>query len=220
MQLVDKIEKRRFVGREFLLWLWFEAELLDATLQTREHGSFGLWLEKRLSLSSGKQSTRIAAPSPGLGREAKEALLAGQLPESAGIRLARGDGETGFTFNAERLAIAGLKLNTALGDEPAEAPTDLIAKLQGQRGGRPSHKAKQSDEEADYEQFYERMQLTQEIESLLEGLYADFIALRLSETWTRDVVPLMAAWARGEEISADGYLATKKRVTRSLARAG
>ena len=58
MQLVDRIEKRRFVGREFLLWLWFESELFDATLSTGAHGSFGLWLEKRLVLSAGKQSTR------------------------------------------------------------------------------------------------------------------------------------------------------------------
>ena len=42
MQLVDRIERRRFVGREFLVWLWFESELFDATLSTKEHGSFGL----------------------------------------------------------------------------------------------------------------------------------------------------------------------------------
>ena len=41
MQLVDRIEKRRFVGREFVLWLWFESELFDATLSTKEHGEFG-----------------------------------------------------------------------------------------------------------------------------------------------------------------------------------
>ena len=46
MQLVDRIEKRRFVGREFLLWLWFESEVLEGTLSTKEHGSFGLWIER------------------------------------------------------------------------------------------------------------------------------------------------------------------------------
>jgi hypothetical protein len=51
MQLVDRIEKRRFVGREFLLFLWFESEIFEATLQTRKHGSFGLWLERSLVLS-------------------------------------------------------------------------------------------------------------------------------------------------------------------------
>ena len=63
MQLVDRIEKRRFVGREFLLWLWFESELFDATLSTKAHGSFGLWFEKRLVLSEGKTSTSIVIPA-------------------------------------------------------------------------------------------------------------------------------------------------------------
>lgn len=75
MELVDRIEKRRFVGREFLLWLWFESELFEATLATRAHGPFGLWIEKRLVLSAGKESTRITAPFPGRGREAKESTL-------------------------------------------------------------------------------------------------------------------------------------------------
>ena len=31
MNLADRIEKRLFVGRELLLWLWFESELFEAT---------------------------------------------------------------------------------------------------------------------------------------------------------------------------------------------
>jgi hypothetical protein len=218
MQLLDRIEKRRFVGREFLLWLWFESELLDATLSTRAHGSFGFWLEKRLLLSAGKQSTRITAPSPGLGREAKEALLAGQLPESAGIRITRGDDETSFQFNAERLAIIGLKLNTVLDQAPEPEPADLVAELKGQRRGRAAKSGPARDEDADYEKFYERMQLTQSLEAVIEALYADFLALRLSDSWSRDVVPQLRAWAAGEEIAADAYLTAKKRGSKTVAR--
>jgi hypothetical protein len=219
MQLVDRIEKRRFVGREFLLWLWFESELFDATLSTRAHGPFGLWLEKRLLLSAGKQSTRITAPSPGLGREAKEALLAGQLPEHAGIRVARNEDETGFQLNAERLAIAGLKLNTVLDQASAQEEADLVAELKNQGRGR-SRKPKPRDEDIDYEKFYERMRLTQEIESLLEALYQDFLALRLSDAWAREVVPRLQAWAQGDEVDAEAYLAAKKRSSKPIARAG
>jgi hypothetical protein len=223
MQLVDRIEKRRFVGREFLLWMWFESELLDATVSTRAHGEFGLWLEKRLLLSAGKQSTRITAQSPGLGREAKEALLAGQLPESAGIRIARGEDETGFQFNAERFAIAGLKLNTVLDQAPEQEQADLVAELKNQGAGHGrsrSRKAKERDEDIDYEKFYERMRLTQEIEALVEALYQDFLALRLSDAWARDVVPRLQAWAQGEEVDAQAYRAAKKRSTKPIARTG
>ena len=114
MQLIDRIEKRRFVGREFLLWLWFESEVFDATLETREHGSVGLWLERELVLSLAKESTRITAPNPGLGPEAKAALQRGQLPQSAGLRITIKDTETSLVLDAERLALTGLKLNTVL----------------------------------------------------------------------------------------------------------
>jgi hypothetical protein len=203
-----------------LLWLWFESESLDATVSTRAHGSFGLWLEKRMLLSAGKQSTRITAPSPGLGREAKEALLAGQLPESAGIRIARDEDETGFQFNAERFAIAGLKLNTVLDQAPEQEQADLVAELKNQHRGRPRGKSKEPDDDASYEKFYERMRLTQEIEALIEALYADFLALRLQDTWAHDVAPKLQAWARGEEVDADAYLSIKKRSAKPIARAG
>jgi len=208
MQLVDRIEKRRFVGREFLLWLWFESELFDATLQTRAHGSFGLWLEKRLQLSAGKESTRIASVSPGYTRQAKAALAAGQLPESAGIRIAWRDDETGFQFKAERLAVGGLKLRPP---EPAE-PNDAVAELTRARH-KPNKKGKGKGRERDdeaHEQFYERMQLTEEFEGLLEALYTDFTALRLSEDWNRVVVPLLRAWAHGEELDTAAYTALRR----------
>lgn len=204
MQLVDRIEKRRFVGREFLLWLWFESEVFDATLRTEAHGSFGLWLEKRLTLSVEKRSTRIAGPSPGFGREAKEALLAGQLPESAGIRIALRETETGFMLKAESLSIGGLKLATVL-DQKEEREPELVREMKGARkGGKKKGKQRDSDDDA-HELFYERMQLTAEIEEIVEALYSDFRAIRLSERWNAEVVPYLRAWARGEAVDVEAY---------------
>jgi hypothetical protein len=206
VQLVDRIEKRRFVGREFLLWLWFESELFDATLRTDAHGSFGLWLEKRLTLSVEKRSTRIVGPSPGFGREAKEALLAGQLPESAGIRIALRETETGFSIKAETLAIGGLKLATVL-DRKEEREPDLVREMKGQKGKKKGKK-REVDDDA-HELFYERMQLTAEIEEIVEALYGDFRALRLSERWNDQIVPCLRAWARGESVDAEAYSALR-----------
>lgn len=208
MQLADRIEKRRFVGREFLLWLWFESEIFDATLRTKAHGSFGLWLDKRLTLSEGKQSTKITAPFPGLGRTAKEALLGGQLPESAGIRIAIREEETGFVLKAESLAIGGLKLRTVL-DQKEEPPTDLMRELKSGGKGKRKGKRKPADDDEAHEKFYERMQLTTEFEELLEALYTDFRALRLSAAWSNNVVPMLRAWARGEQVDAEAYAALK-----------
>ncbi len=199
MQRVDRIEKRRFVGREFLLWLWFESELFDATLRTKEHGPFGLWLEKRLVLSEGKESTRITSPMPGLGREAKEALLRGQLPDSAGIRVAMRDDETSFVFKAETFAVSGLKLQAAVLDK--EEPNQLLEELTG-KANKPRSKKEPEDQ---HEVFYERMMLTAEFEHLLETLYRDFLALRLGAGWDETVVPMMRTWTLGGELDAGAY---------------
>jgi hypothetical protein len=198
MQRVDRIEKRRFVGREFLLWLWFESELFDATLSTPEHGPFGLWLEKRLVLSEGKESTRITSPMPGLGREAKEALLRGQLPESAGIRVALRDDEQSFVLKAETFAVSALKLQTALGKEE---PNQLLEELTG-KAGQPRAKKEPEDQ---HEVFYERMMLTAEFEALLEALYRDFLALRLSAQWQETIAPMMRTWTLGGELDVGAY---------------
>lgn len=202
MQLVDRIEKRRFVGREFLLFLWLESELFEATLSTKKHGSFGLWLERTLILSEGKESTKITAPMPGLGREAKEALLRGQMPESAGIRIAWNDDETSLVLKAESFAFSGLKLKTVL---DKEEPNELLAELTG-GSKRPPRKVQPED---DREAFYERMGLTQEFEELFEHLYRDFLAVRLSHLWREVVEPTLRRWLSGDSIDADGYLAAR-----------
>jgi hypothetical protein len=202
MQLSDRIEKRRFVGREFLLFLWFESELFDATLHTGEHGSFGLWLERSLVLSEGRESTRILAPSPGQGREAKEALLRGQLPESAGIRVAWNGEETSLVLKADRLAFAGLKLRTVL-DKEERSP--LIDELTGKgQRSRPS-----ADAEDPYEVFYDRIGMTEEFEGLFEALYRDFLDARLSARWAAAVLPALRRWAAGEEVDTASYAAAR-----------
>ena len=207
MQHVDRIEKRRFVGREFLLFLWFESEIFDATLSTREHGPFGLWLERTLVLSEGKESTRITAPLPGAGREAKEALMRGQLPESAGIRVAIHDSETSFQLKAESLGFAGLKLATVL-EKDEQGPNQLLEELLGKPKGRPQVRAREPDER--HEMFYERMQLTSEFEGLFESLYRDYLGLRLDAAWRTDVAPLMRLWVQGKEFALTDYEALRR----------
>ncbi|UJR86801.1 hypothetical protein [Sandaracinus amylolyticus] len=209
MQLADLIEKRRFVGRELLLWLWMESELFEGTLSTREHGSFGLWIEKKLVLSADAESTRITAALPGLGREAKEALLRGQLPESAGIRISRGDDDTSLVLAGESFAVRGLKLQTELGPDGDAVAGDLVDEMAGRTRGKPKKKKGADEDEQDDTPFYERMKMTREIEDVLAALYREFLALRLSARWTSVVVPTLQRWAEGEKVDADAYRAAR-----------
>jgi hypothetical protein len=219
MQLVDRIEKRRFVGREFLTWLWFESELFDATLSTKEHGSFGMWIERLMVLDAGKaEVTRIKGATPSATREAKEALLRGKLPESAGLHVSMGERESSFTLKAESLSLAGLKLPAALGEggeEEAAAAQSLAPRPPPRRkaGRKTVEEEQERESDQDREAFYERMHLTRDVEALLEALYRDFLALRLSDAWEAACVPMMRAWAAGQsDLDAEDYRDARAKV--------
>lgn len=201
MEPFERIELRRFVGRELLLWLWFESEIFEATLATKKHGSFGLWLEGRLVLSAGQETTTIKGTIPGQHREAKEALLRGKMPDLASVHVSWGGHDATLTLRAETMAIAGLKLPRK---EP-EAPPPGEGVTEAPR--RPRKKSTASSFAADeaHEDFYERMRMTQEIEGIVEALYRDFLALRLGPAWSELVVPALEAWSTGAEVDADDY---------------
>ncbi|MCB9603291.1 MAG: hypothetical protein H6722_33385 [Sandaracinus sp.] len=208
MQLADLIEKRRFVGRELLLWLWMESELFEGTLHTKVHGDpieLGFWLEKQLVLSAETESTTIKAAMPGLGREAKEALLRGQLPERVGVRIAQEEHETSLVLTGETFGVRTLKLATVLNEEE-EYVGDLVDELAGRTRGRPKKK-RDEDAEEDDTPFYERMAKTKDVEDLLAALYRDFLTLRLDARWETVVVPTMREWVEGRDVDADAYRA-------------
>jgi hypothetical protein len=213
--LVDRIEKRRFVGREFLLWLWFESEVFEGTLRTKAHGEFGMWIERQIVLSAGREVTRIKGAYPAGSREAKEALLRGKLPDTAGIHLSWNDQESNFVLKAETMGVSGLSLPTVLGgaeeeaaprvDRPPPRPTKKKRAASAE-----DERAAESDEQ--HEAFYERMHLTREFEGLLEALYRDFVTLRLGDAWADVVVPALLAWVAGDdELDADAYRKARDR---------
>jgi hypothetical protein len=207
VDLADRVGLRRFVGRELLLWLWFESELFDATLATKAHGSFGMWIEGRLVLSSGREITQIRGSAPGRHREAKESLRRGKLPELATFHLSWADHESTFTLKGEPLAISGLVLPTVLGDDGDEAPPALAPA--------PRQKARAVAPDERYEVFYERMRLTRQVEEIVEALYRDFLTLRLGDGWRGAVLPALAAWVAGEDVGVDRYRAARARARRA-----
>ncbi len=211
MDTFERIELRRFVGRELLLWLWFESEIFEATLTTKMHGSFGFWLEGRLVLSAGQERTTIRGTTPGQHREAKESLLRGKMPDLAGLHVSWADHEATFTLKAESLAIGSLRLPKKEASE--STPIDLSAPPR-----RPRKKGTAASFAADevHEDFYERMRATREIEGIVEALYGDFLKLRLGPAWSEVVFPALDAWSTGEDVDADDYGRAR---TKALSRA-
>jgi len=209
--LADRIELRRFVGRELLLWLWLESELFEATLETKEHGQFGLWLEGRLILNEGQESTVIKGSLPGAHREAKESLLRGKMPDRAGLHLSFGDHECTLTLKGDTLSFAGLVPPKKQKDDDEPLRIDQPPPMKRKKKNADGVGAGGMPSEIVHETFYDRMHFAKDVEDLITALYRDFLAIRLSPTWDATVQPALEAWVAGKEVNADRYKTARDR---------
>ncbi|WP_437853143.1 hypothetical protein [Sorangium sp. So ce363] len=174
MSLAELIEQRRFVGREFLVWLWFESELFEGRFSLDALGVCELWLEGQITLVQEKEQSRLKGAAPSSAPEAHEALRQGKLPSHARVRVTRGELEYAFLFNADAFSLSGVKIPSVVKD-------------------------------AADEQFYERMYLIEELETLFTALYGEFLALRLGVAWESGVAPFIRTWVRGEPVDTAAY---------------
>ncbi len=169
MDYVDRIERARFLGREFLVWLWHESEAREGVLPLSGGDACELWLEEQLTLVSAqpneKSESKLKSAIPSASPEAKEALRQGKLPVKAKVRVNRGTQSWGFLLDADTLGIASVQIPALL------------------------------DEEND-EKFFERIGLVENLEAILDDLLGTFIALRTSARWDAEIVPRMREWVK------------------------
>jgi len=170
MDLLDRIEGARFLGREFLLWLWYESEARDGLLPLSNGESCELWLEEQITLlgsAADKSESKLKGGTPSNSPEAKEALRQGKLPVKAKIRVTRGPQSFAFLLNADTLGIASVQIPALITED-----TD--------------------------ERFYERMELVENLEAILGDLFESFVKLRTSAEWNETVARSLRAWVAEE----------------------
>jgi hypothetical protein len=168
MDLITKINRTRFLGPEFLLWLWHRADVQEGRFGG-EGENFELYFDSRIVLESQgeiRDQSVIKSETPTDTPEAREALRTGKLPMEAKLRILIGQNQWTTTFKAEALQLSGTKV-------PA-----LLAK---------------DDEEA----LHERMHLMEELEGVLEALYSQFLQERLDDDVWREHIGVMRAWVSG-----------------------
>jgi hypothetical protein len=182
--LVDRIERNRFAGREFLLWMWFESELFETNLAPTGHGRCAVWFETRLTLAFERDESVLKSAAPAASPEAKEALRQGKLPKEARMRMVSGEREFAWLLRGDTLALASVGI-----------PIEL----------------KNKDDEV-HEVFYERMRLLEELEAILQALWSDFLTLRLSEAWDGSIVAMLKRFAAEKRAEDGAYLQVKKRI--------
>ena len=104
-------EPKDFMGNEFMLWLWHEADAKTGVIPT-EDGDVTILFDKSLDLDcaygeSGKDSLRGTGPSR--MPEAMDALRSGKVPRKAGLIMDARGSQYSLTLAAENLAVAGLQ---------------------------------------------------------------------------------------------------------------
>jgi hypothetical protein len=211
--LVERIEGTRFLGPEFLVWLWFKAELFENELALTDGRSIELWFEKQLTLRGALDSAeriQFTGVDPSKSAEAKLALRSNKLPQRARISLRTDQGEFSFVFDADTFSFGSVKLPAMLGDDAEEK----ISKDELQFASTAPKASVPKDAD---EQFLERMELLRTLDELWRLLYAEFLQVRLHEDWEKVLVPSIVSWSKGKpEFDTRSYGALLKRANKAM----
>jgi len=173
MDLVDLIQEKRFLGQEFLAWLWYKSEERGGAIAIPQTGDVLVVFEKHMLLEFGEGESSEKVICRGLQTELKEAragLMMGKKPEQARIRLARGDYEFGVTLTAATMEFRNVRLpKTVDGTDEGDTPEAIEGRI------------------------LERISLFEELSSLVNDLFRMFIRVRSSDEWSGEL-QLIRQW--------------------------
>lgn len=170
MDLVDLIKEKRFLGQEFLTWLWFYCERNSGLIDVKGIGGTEIWFEEQMVLDSGNESITCKGGSLSFA-EARTAVREGKKISKVRLRAALDGQEYRLTLNAETLEITGLRLPRTL--ELSEEEDTGIA-------GR----------------FLDRVAMINEITDLIDGLFTQYLGLRLTELWPERELKDFRRWLK------------------------
>ena len=174
MDLVDLIREKRFLGQEFLTWLWYLSEVNSGLIQVKNFGTVEIWFEERMVLDSGQDNFRQSVTCQGrnLGlAEARTALRQGKKVSQARLRLTSADHVWRMTVKAEGFEITGLRLPNTI-DPYEEGEASPAGRL------------------------LDRVALVQELMNLLDRLFVQFLSTRLSDAWDDRDLAGIRQWLR------------------------
>ncbi len=179
MDLVDIIYEKKFLGQEFLTWLWYKSEERGGAVMLPGIGDIQVVFEKHMLLESGAGESLEKLICKGLQTELQEArtgLRMGKKLEQARIYLARGDYEWRLTFSATLFEYRNVSLprTVSSGDESSD-PLALEAKI------------------------LERVGMSEEVMHTMDQLYRLFLKTRTSPEWPQERSRLKSWIARSAE---------------------
>ncbi|MFO7783568.1 MAG: hypothetical protein ACQET7_00685 [Thermodesulfobacteriota bacterium] len=179
MNLIERVKKTEFLGREFLTWLWYRSESREGVFDLGELGTVEILFEGKMTLEPDGEDWGDMVTCAGAGTrsgEARFALTRGKKVTHASLRLLKGDDEWSFSLDAAWLNISGLKVPKVMQDAREDA--DGL--------------------------FYERMFLIEQPIAVVNVLFAEFIRLRVSPEWHQDELAALEEWIRRGRLVAEG----------------
>lgn len=172
MDLVDLIQEKKFLGQEFLAWLWYKSEERGGSVDVPGRGDVLVVFEKHMLLEYGEGEASEKVICRGLQTELKEAragLGLAKKPEQARVRLAWGEYEFNVTLTAAVFEFRSIRLpKTAGADEDDGRAESLEGRL------------------------LERIALFEQLTRLVDDLFRMFINIRASQLWNEELVKIRA----------------------------
>ncbi|RLB74897.1 MAG: hypothetical protein DRH24_20515 [Deltaproteobacteria bacterium] len=160
----------KFLGNEFLTWLWFISEQDQEKLKTIEKDLAALNIGNRIvlenRLNNAVETITISGDDAGL-EEGILALAKGAIVTEINVLYKTRDNEWRFTIRGESMNISNLKI----------PPTDLP----------------ESDEDIEG-LVLEKVYLYEKALQLIDNLFNAFIQLRVSSKWNETEVPKIRKW--------------------------
>ena len=170
--LVELLYAYRFLGREFLAWLWFKSEIeSDGIIKIKDQDPVVIAVGDKMVLETGDgeyRETLVLQGSHSEHQEARLGLLQGKLPEEMHLKLMRGQDEWQLNLKATTLEIKGLKSKSAAGS--------------------------QEDDEDQEAFFFDQMYQVEAVSEIIDGLFREFLHLRLSPAWEQEEMPRVQDW--------------------------
>lgn len=155
MNRLEAIEHTRFLGREFLLWLWYVSETRNGIISLPDSDDIEILLEDRIILEApyGQGNRHLLSGSePATAPETAFALQMNNMPSELKLRVIRTAQAWAFSLRGDDLLLRSLRIPEVL-----------------------------SHQDDDY--LYERIYLLEEMESILEKLWHTFLQTRISSQW-------------------------------------
>ncbi|MCE5333876.1 MAG: recombination-associated protein RdgC [Desulfobacteraceae bacterium] len=167
------LSEGRFLGFDFLTWLWYFIEKMGGTIEAGDKVA-NIHLGERMVLvlpSDGKERV-ICTSQANFLHEARTALRQGKVVEELQLFIEVGENEYMLTMDSSLWAMKGLKTPKQLPDYGQEDPD-----------GR----------------FLEKMYFIEEVFNTVDALYLRFLSDRLTPGWDTDILPQLQKWIDGGE---------------------